>query len=281
MNVDTPTHVPTRFQEPVVLGIDEAGRGPVLGPMVYAVAWAPLSHKETFAKKGFKDSKQLKESDRERLFSVINADPLMDYLADVITPEEISAKMLKKQKVSLNRIAMDSVASLLRRVIDSGIVIAEMFVDTLGPPKTYHDFLKSICPKTETIVVESKADAKYPIVSAASICAKVTRDHALRDFRFKETVIVDKEVMGTGYPGDATTRKFLASNFDRVFLYPSICRFSWKTVTPDEAKGAVSVEWKADEENEELDRNQPQLFLPKRQQSGRCYYFEANSLDFA
>ena len=55
------------------------------------------------------------------------------------------------------------------------------------------------------MVVESKADDTYPVVSAASICAKVTRDHALNDFEYKEKKEFSKEV-GCGYPGDKITK---------------------------------------------------------------------------
>ena len=53
------------------MGIDEAGRGPVLGSMVYACTVWPISHKLQLSKLGFDDSKKLKEETRERLFDVI------------------------------------------------------------------------------------------------------------------------------------------------------------------------------------------------------------------
>ena len=63
------------------------------------------------------------------------------------------------------------------------------------------------------MVVESKADDTYPVVSAASICAKVTRDHALNDFEYKEKKEFSKEV-GCGYPGDKITKQWLTDNMD-------------------------------------------------------------------
>ena len=77
--------------------------------------------------------------------------------------------------------------------------------------------------------MESKADDTYPIVSAASICAKVTRDHALRDFVYCEKGIQVSDQVGCGYPGDAVTRKWLINHMDDVFGFPSLVRFSWKT----------------------------------------------------
>ena len=82
------------------------------------------------------------------------------------------------------------------------------------------------------IVVESKADDTYPIVSAASICAKVTRDHALRDFKFPEEEskeMIFSRTFGCGYPGDKITKAWLVDHMDPVFGFPSNVRFSWKT----------------------------------------------------
>lgn len=75
-------------------------------------------------------------------------------------------------------------------------------MDTVGPPETYQAKLERIFPSITKIVVAKKADSKYPIVSAASICAKVTRDDVLRHWVFAESGIeetVSRE-FGSGYP---------------------------------------------------------------------------------
>ena len=80
------------------------------------------------------------------------------------------------------------------------------------------------------IISESKADDTYPVVSAASICAKVTRDHLLVDWEFKEkTSVPYSRVFGCGYPGDVLTKTWLKDHFDEVFGFPTVVRFSWKT----------------------------------------------------
>lgn len=81
-------------------------------------------------------------------------------------------------------------------------------------------------------MVESKADDTYPVVSAASICAKVTRDHELRDFQFREQPPEGQAFtrdFGCGYPGDQTTKRWLREHMDPVFGFPGLVRFSWKT----------------------------------------------------
>jgi len=77
-------------------------------------------------------------------------------------------------------------------------------------------------------VVEKKADGTYPIVSAASIVAKVTRDKILEEWKFKENLNIDHN-FGCGYPADELTKSWLVKNQDPLFGFPSIVRFSWQT----------------------------------------------------
>jgi len=74
----------------IVIGIDEAGRGPVLGPLVYCAAFWPVSEHENICKMGFDDSKQLKESDRDRMFKDICNHPSIGWVIEEITAENIS-----------------------------------------------------------------------------------------------------------------------------------------------------------------------------------------------
>ena len=78
--------------EPCWLGVDEAGRGPVLGPMVYATFFSPLSQKKRLEKCGFDDSKVLSEKDRESLLEDINkaTDDFVAWNLHVLTPQDIS-----------------------------------------------------------------------------------------------------------------------------------------------------------------------------------------------
>lgn len=96
---------------------------------------------------------------------------------------------------------------------------------------------------TIEVTVESKADDTYPVVSAASICAKVTRDHALRDFKYCEQGREFSDEVGCGYPGDKITQKWLRDNLDPVFGFPSLVRFSWKTSYALLEKEGCKIEW--------------------------------------
>lgn len=77
--------------------------------------------------------------------------------------------MLKRTKYSLNEVSMDSAICLINKAIDLGVNIAEIYVDTVGPPEKYQAKLSALFPDFQ-ITVAKKADSTYPIVSAASIC---------------------------------------------------------------------------------------------------------------
>lgn len=85
---------------PTILGIDEAGRGPVLGPMVYAVAYYPQTKEDVLKQMKFSDSKELAESTREKLFEAIqvekNGFENLGYMVKIISPNMISNSMLRR-----------------------------------------------------------------------------------------------------------------------------------------------------------------------------------------
>lgn len=89
---------------------------------------------------------------------------------------------------------------LIRAAKKQGVNIKHIFVDTVGKADKYQTYLKSIFPEYD-ITVAVKADSTYPIVSAASICAKVARDHALQVWDFQEGMEFTHEDFGSGYAG--------------------------------------------------------------------------------
>ena len=88
-------HIPDSCRNvEIVIGIDEAGRGPVLGSLVYCAAFWPASEHEAISKLGFDDSKQLKEGERDRLFDNIRAHPSIGWVIEEISAQEISEVLL-------------------------------------------------------------------------------------------------------------------------------------------------------------------------------------------
>lgn len=143
-------NVPNKPNEPCVLGVDEAGRGPCLGPMVYAVSYCPLSRHDEFKKLGFMDSKKLTEERRDQLAKVVEANKdWVGWAVYVISPRDISTNMLKRylRKLwetgcniftqfffyrpiyNLNEMAHDATIKLIRNVLDKNINLEEVKYD--------------------------------------------------------------------------------------------------------------------------------------------------------
>jgi ribonuclease H2 subunit A len=284
---------------PCALGIDEAGRGPVLGPMVYGAFYLPLPLSTPLLSQThhFDDSKVLTPAFRSRLMETLctpsaseasqsaSPDPKSLYAncgwaVEVMSARDISANMLKPfGTYNLNAQAMDATISLIQRIYNLGVNIKEIFIDTIGQPAAYQKKLERVFP-TAKITVAKKADSLYPCVSAASVCAKVTRDAALEvlysvygseatdEEGEKMDIVTDenpeaengnshenKETepdWGSGYPSDVRCTGWMKRNMDPVFGWGNECRFSWGT-TKDmlDVKGAsAAVTWPVMDDDE-------------------------------
>nr|KAF6481844.1 ribonuclease H2 subunit A [Molossus molossus] len=206
-------------KEPCVLGVDEAGRGPVL------------------------DSKTLSESERDRLFAKMEEDgDFVGWALDVLSPNLISTSMLGRVKYNLNSLSHDTAVGLVQHALDQGVKVVQVFVDTVGLPETYQERLQQRFPSIE-VTVKAKADALYPVVSAASICAKVARDQAVKNWQFVEKLQDLDTNYGSGYPNDPKTKVWLRKHVEPVFGFPQFVRFSWRTAQSILEKEAESILW--------------------------------------
>lgn len=286
--------LPMWASKPCIMGIDEAGRGPVLGPMVYGCLYCPLSYKKTLSSLKFADSKTLKEEKREELFETLKANDSIGWSVDVIDPRELSGKMLKKTKINLNEISHASAMGLVARVTGMGVLLTEVYLDTVGDTEKYRIKLSERFPGIK-FVVEKKADSLYPVVSGASIVAKVTRDRALRSWVLEETAENMHTNFGSGYPGDPATKAWLSHHKHSVFGFPTLVRFSWGTCT-SYFKDGIEVLWESDKLEDDGSNNRSgkrQLKLSgvgvtgyKRKSEeiessgkGRCKFFMSRKLE--
>lgn len=121
------------------LGIDQAGRGPVMGPMLYSALWWPRQFKEKFAELGFEDSKKLKESDRELLFDLIQKlnGVIFFFEVEELTASYLSQKMQQFEGVNLNTISHNAAVKLIRSALSQGFKVTNIYVDTVGDPGRY------------------------------------------------------------------------------------------------------------------------------------------------
>ena len=217
--------------EAVKLGIDEAGRGPVLGAMTFGTCYWALSEDAAIERdqKAIDDSKQLTEDARAKLFERIAADGRMGWAVDVVSAAQLSAEMLRVSPTSLNAISFDATVRIIRRVIARGVNVAEAYVDTVGDPDAYRQRLDRAFDGAIAFTVAKKADALYKCTGAASICAKVCRDLSLDRWVYDEGPACGDRDFGSGYPSDDVCKRWLQRNVDAVFGYPTLTRFSWQT----------------------------------------------------
>lgn len=194
----------------VIAGIDEAGRGPVVGPLVIALV---EGCQEDLKGIGVKDSKELSPQKRERLFEEICN--LCNVIYIRVEPFVVDLYVMEN---SLNVLEAEIMTSLTQSARAEKIYIDAPDVDA-------RRFSELIARKTgKKVIAEHGADKKYPIVSAASIVAKVIRDRIIRGI---------SEVygrVGSGYPHDSTTIKFVEGWIRRMGRVPSFVRGSWATV---------------------------------------------------
>ncbi|CAK7209514.1 hypothetical protein SCUCBS95973_000466 [Sporothrix curviconia] len=263
---------------PCVLGVDEAGRGPVLGPMVYGVFYAPVSLADallrgeapdadrdavTGAPHRFDDSKVLSATVRSTLMETVcrpgsALHSNCGWAVELLSARDIGADMMSPTAAAgnLNAQAAESTVSLIRGVLARGVRVTDVFVDTVGPPATYQKKLERYFPGLR-ITVSKKADSIYPCVSAASVCAKVTRDVAL-EVLYKRHAALSGDAAatpdwGSGYPSDGRCTTWLRHNMHPLFGWGPECRFSWSTakdmLEDSKKNGGVQVDWPEPEDN--------------------------------
>ena len=199
----------------MICGVDQAGKRPVMGPMV--VAAVSVENAKLIEDKGFKDSKLLTPQRRNELFKLIKEN--YRYAVEIIQPEEIDEYRRKNQLNLLNRKAFEKV------IIKLNPNIAYVDAADVNEERFGREIKSNLTNDNDTDVISMhKADSKIPVVAAASIIAKQTRENEIKKLKEK---IGD---FGSGYPSDERTIKFLKSYFHDNSKWPSGTRKSWKTI---------------------------------------------------
>ena len=201
----------------IVCGIDEAGRGPVIGPLVIAGASIDEKDLEKLERIGVKDSKLLSSEQRNRLFYQISS-ILTGYEILIIPSFVIDDAVLSTSKnMNLNWLEAIKSAEIINKLHPNKAI-----VDCPSNNITaYSVYLRDkLINKKVQLLCEHKADATYVICSAASILAKVTRDREVEQIR--KEVGVD---FGSGYPSDPKTVAFLREYWDKYDFF----RKSWSS----------------------------------------------------
>jgi len=198
----------------LICGIDDAGRGSMLGPLVIAGISLDKKKLRKLSSLGVKDSKKLSPKLREQFFKKI-IDIVDDYYIAKISPRLIDASVKKHCLNGLEAKYMAKVVSKLNA--DTS------YVDScdVNPNR----FGKEISRQSDNHKIKSyhHADSRFVIVSAASILAKVTRDKAISKLR-------QNYDLGSGYPSDTVTVKFVTKYYKMNHIMPNFVRKSWKPV---------------------------------------------------
>jgi len=196
-----------------VLGIDEAARGPVIGPMIIA---GVMIHDGKEAELGaVKDSKLLTHKKRIELNHLIQSHSEFEIIE--VPPKEIDEAVGSKDGMNLNWLEAHKQAEIINKLNPDVAII-----DCPSPNcKKYTEYLKKLLNNKEIkLIIEHKADVNYPVCSAASIIAKVKREEEMDKLKKKYGEV------GPGYPANEITKKFIKENWEK---HPEIFRHSWST----------------------------------------------------
>lgn len=199
----------------LICGIDEAGRGPVIGPMIMAGVLVDKKDLPKLKAIGVKDSKLLKRKERDSLFEEI-LQIVKKYKIIVVEPKEIDGA-LESDDLNLNWLEAHKCADIINGLKPDKVTVDSPSNNCEAYTRYLMELLKDKKVDLECI---HKADLKHVYVGAASILAKVTRD--------KEMDKIQKKYgnCGPGYPSNDITQKFLAENWEK---YPEIFRKTWSS----------------------------------------------------
>jgi ribonuclease HII len=196
----------------MLIGADEAGKGPVLGPMVAAAVRAPADALPA----GVDDSKRLTPARRDALAARLRDAADVAVGVAVVSPDRIDDPETDMNSLTVAAQA-EAVAAVVADgdsvVVDAGDVDADRFGRRVGDG----------VDAAVTVQSEHRADERHAHVAAASVVAKVERDARI------EALAEEYGEVGSGYPSDGTTRAFLAAYVRDHGELPGCARASWAT----------------------------------------------------
>jgi ribonuclease HII len=198
----------------LVCGVDDAGRGSVVGPLVIAGISIERRKIRLLSDIGVRDSKQLTPHARDKLYKKILG-IVDEYYVAKISPRTIDQSVLKNELNHLEAKYMAKVISRLRPYV--------AYVDSCDVNPMRFGRTISKLAQTKRVHSSHHADKKFPVVSAASILAKVNRDRAIAKLR-------QDHDLGSGYPSDTKTMNFIKRWIIANHSTPVFVRKSWKPV---------------------------------------------------
>jgi len=211
--------------EKLIAGIDEAGRGAVLGPLVVAGAAFSEDQIKELEKLGVKDSKLHSPKQRERL--AVEIEKIAKSIV-VIKVDACKIDSYRNAGTNLNMIEGMKFADIINIISPDACYID--LPEANG--ERFGNFIRKMLRGNAVeckMTLEHKADVKYRVVSAASIVAKVERDRAIEELKKKYGDL------GPGYSSNDVTMKWLRDWYAKHKSYPPIVRKTW--LTAENVKG--------------------------------------------
>ncbi len=205
----------------LIAGLDEAGRGPVLGPLVIGCVIFKESQLKDLDTWGIDDSKRLSHKKRVEYAKIIKSN-CVQWRVFVITPEMIN-DLHYAQNLTLNQIEEMHFAKILNEIDPKP---EEIFLDACDTVEARfgETIKKQLRFKPKRVISKHNGDSIFKVVGASSILAKVERDMIIQSYH--DTY----GPCGSGYPSDKYTRQFLINYYKKNTSFPPITRLWWKTV---------------------------------------------------
>jgi len=202
----------------MICGVDEAGRGSVVGPLV--VAGVTFENDLKLKEDNVHDSKKIAPKRREILCKKIKV-TAVNYEIKLISASDIDHM---RKTMTLNEIELNAFSEIIEKLIPD---ICYVDAADVNDERFGRNILTRLSFKPE-IISKHKADDIYPVVGAASILAKTKRDEEVQMMsqEFEKKLDIP---LGSGYPADPFTKKFLRKWVKKFGKFPPHTRHSWKT----------------------------------------------------
>jgi len=199
-----------------VLGLDEAGRGSLVGPLVVGGFWMEDDRIDKLVALGAKDSKALTPAARERVFAGLDAIGTQTHV--VLSPRTIDGAVRRGR---LNDLEAEAFARLVRELTPEVAIL-----DACDPnERRFGSRVARLAGTSTRVIARHHADRDFPIVGAASVVAKVRRDRAVARLRAELG-----DDLGSGYPSDPRTIRFVRAALAGGNSVPVWVRSSWSTM---------------------------------------------------
>lgn len=202
-----------------IAGVDDAGRGSIIGPLIIAGVCIDEDEVYKLVDAGVKDSKLLSPAARERLAPIISGLAASVYVEKVSADEVDKFVFTRKKYRRLNYLEAITMARVLERLNPESAIVDASDTST----QRFRDAILESLGRPLEIISAHHADYTFPVVSAASIIAKVERDREVELLRARYGDF------GSGYPADPRTVSFLKEWLRREGGFPPFARKSWKT----------------------------------------------------